>query len=145
MRQRHPKRKSIDELHAVSAENQTPPKDSSDLVLAKIDQARLALAEAKTILETKQIADVAEAARAYLRRVGATTETINNAMEIRLRAERRMGQMMQQAPKNPGVRLQPQKPGVPHFRGGSISDPPLDVPSLEKLGIKKRDANQART
>ena len=41
---------------------------ADDLILAKMDTARMALAEAKTILETKNILDVAVAAEIYAKR-----------------------------------------------------------------------------
>jgi len=49
----------------------TKPITQPDLVLARIDTARVALAEAKTLQDAKHIADIAEAARLYTKRVKA--------------------------------------------------------------------------
>lgn len=43
---------------------------STDLVIAKLDAARLALAEARTLQDTKKILDVAAAAEIYARASG---------------------------------------------------------------------------
>ncbi len=55
----------------------------NDAALIKLDAAQHALAECKTVMEAKQIADVAEAARVYLERTNASVETVNRAAEIR--------------------------------------------------------------
>jgi hypothetical protein len=62
--------------------------------LALIDRARTALAEAKTIQEVKHISDMAAAAQVYARQVKASREAIDHAVEIRVRAERLMGEML---------------------------------------------------
>ena len=63
----------------------------NDAVLVKLDAADRALAECKTVIEAKSIADVAETARIYLQRTRAGIEHVNRAVEIRLLAERQMG------------------------------------------------------
>lgn len=77
---------------------------ASDGVLAKIERARLFLEEAKTMQEVKEVIALADAARVYGKRVQATIETTNYAAEIRLRAERRLGEMIHEAPKNTGAK-----------------------------------------
>lgn len=74
----------------------------NDTALIQLDTARHALAECKTAMEAKQIADVAEAARVYLERTNASTETVNRATEIRLLAERQMGEFLKEMPKSHG-------------------------------------------
>jgi hypothetical protein len=71
----------------------------SDTALVQLDRARLALAECKTAMEAKQIADVAEAARVYLERTNASAETVNHATEIRILAERQMGEFLKSRPR----------------------------------------------
>ncbi len=59
--------------------------------LVWFDQARQALAKAKTVDEVKEIRDKAEALRIYTRQAGEGLEMQNWCAEIKLRAERRAG------------------------------------------------------
>lgn len=73
--------------------------------LAKLDKATRMLAEAKTLDEVKNIMDVAEAARTYARAAKLGLEAQNNATEIKLRAERKAGEMLKQLERGkPGVK-----------------------------------------
>ena len=62
--------------------------------LALIDEARKALAEAKTIGETSEIRDQAAAMERYLKRREGAEEAGRYATEIRLRAERKIGELL---------------------------------------------------
>lgn len=98
----------------------------NDSALIKLDAAQHALAECKTVMEAKQIADVAEAARVYLERTNASVETVNRAAEIRTLAERQMGAFLKQMPKNEGTA----GAGRPKI-GGASAEPPKDsTPTL---------------
>lgn len=109
----------------------------SDNVLAKLDVAQHALAECRTAMEAKQIADVAEAARVYLERTHASTETQNRATEIRLLAERQMGEFLKQMPKASG--------GQPFQSTGSRSAPVGTEPAtLAEIGITKKQSSRAQ-
>ena len=77
---------------------------SSDLILVKIDKARMFLQEAKSLQQVKQVIALADAAKVYGKQIGATIETQNYAAEIRLRAERRLGEMLKDMPKQQGAR-----------------------------------------
>ena len=60
------------------------------------DQARQALAKAKTVDEVKEIRDKAEALRLYTRQAGEGLEMQNWCAEIKLRAERRAGELLRE-------------------------------------------------
>jgi len=59
--------------------------------LTHFDVARRELALAVSIDEVKQLRDKAEAIRQYIRQQGASLEMQNQAAEIKIRAERRIG------------------------------------------------------
>jgi len=97
--------------------------------LVKYDTACRLLEEARSVDEVRQIRDVAIALRVYARQ--AKNKTLEaNAWEIRVRAERRVGEMMengkdQRAPS-----------------GGRLHENPL--PTLAENGIGKGLAHRAR-
>jgi hypothetical protein len=62
--------------------------------MVQFQAARQALAHARTVDEIKDVRDKAEAIRMYLRQAGESLEMQNDAAEIKLRAERRMGEML---------------------------------------------------
>ena len=104
----------------------------SDAALVQLSRAQSALAECKTAMEAKQIADMAEAARVYLERTNASVATVNNATEIRLLAERQMGEFLKQMPKNEG--------GDPVPHQNRVSEPP----TLASIGITKKQSHVAQ-
>jgi hypothetical protein len=75
-----------------------------DLVLVKLDTARTALAEAKTIQETKKILDVAKSAEIYARRQKLGKEAEDYAACIVLEALRQLGNMLKETPRNIGAK-----------------------------------------
>lgn len=64
--------------------------------LVKLNKARQALMEAKTLNEIKEIKDIAKAVKAYAQAKKLGVEMVNDATEIELRAEREMGKLIQQ-------------------------------------------------
>ncbi len=64
--------------------------------LAKLSAATYALAEAKTLDDVKRIIDIAEAARTYARAAKLGLEAANHAAEVKLRAERKAGELLTQ-------------------------------------------------
>lgn len=100
----------------------------TDGVIVKLDLARAALAEAKTIQETKKIVDVAGAAEIYARRQQLGDEAIGYAHSIKIEALRLLGEMLKNTPDA--------KPG-PKPQLGSASEP-NSVPTLFDLGIDKK-------
>lgn len=69
--------------------------------LIKYDSARFALQQAVEIDEVKDIRDKAQAMAAYARQAN-DTQLVEWATEIKVRAERKAGQMLSDMPKNPG-------------------------------------------
>jgi len=53
-----------------------------------------------------------------------------DAAEIRLRAERRLGQILKETPMNKGE--------AGRFTGGSLAVPPVAAPTLSDMGIDKK-------
>ena len=79
----------------ITAAKKKIPPVSRDLVL--LSKARAALAEAKDIREVKSIRDQGQAAIRWAKsRRDIGTEAINEATEIVLRAERRLGEMLKE-------------------------------------------------
>jgi N6-adenosine-specific RNA methylase IME4 len=110
--------------------------------LVRYDAACRALAAAKSVDEVREIRSTAEALRAYARQA-KNREMEIDAAEIRLRAERRLGELMaaqrHTVGLNKGVRLSGRG------SGGSDADPPRDErPTLEEIGIDKHLADRAR-
>ena len=72
--------------------------------LARLSAATAALAEAKTLDDVKQIMDIAEAARTYARAAKLGLEAANHAAEVKLRAERKAGELLGQLKRAPAGR-----------------------------------------
>ena len=108
----------------------------SDAALVQLSRAQSALAECKTAMEAKQIADMAEAARVYLERTNASVATVNNATEIRLLAERQMGEFLKAMPKATGALRE--GPVVPERNHGE------QPPTLASIGITKKQSHVAQ-
>lgn len=94
--------------------------------LIHFDQARRALAEAHSIDEVKVIRDQAQAMRAYIKQQKGSLEMQNQCAEIKIRAERRAGEMLRAQILNEGGR--PPKNHLHDVSG-------FTHPTLEELGI----------
>lgn len=71
--------------------------------LPHFDRARHELEIARSIDEVKLIRDQAEALRQYARVSGQSLDMQNSAAEIKLRAERKAGELLAAMPKHPGA------------------------------------------
>jgi phage N-6-adenine-methyltransferase len=100
--------------------------------LAKISQARRALAAASTLHDVMQIRDQAEALRVYVKAAGEGLEAQNAAAEFKLRAERKAGAMLADMEKNAGA-------ATPATRSQRVTALP---PSLHDLGIDKMQSSR---
>ncbi len=78
---------------------------------------------------------MADAARVFAKRIGAAQETTNHAAEIRLRAERKLGEILAKTPKAPAGR--PKKIG-------SKREPISKPPTLAESGINKKTSSRAQ-
>ena len=71
----------------------------ADLMVVQLDRARTALAEAKTIGETKKVMDIAHAAYIYAVRQQLGEEAIGYAHSIKTEALRKLGGILKVTPK----------------------------------------------
>jgi hypothetical protein len=108
--------------------------------LIRYDAARKALAAAHRVDEVKAIRDKAEAVRVYAKQAG-DFELQNQAAEIRLRAERRAGQLLIEMEKNPGRRGEgrPRKDGTKFTRSSRSTAYP---PKLEDIGVSRDQSSK---
>lgn len=95
--------------------------------LARIDAARRALAEAKTLADVKDVRDKMEAIRLYFRAAKDGRELANDAAEMKLRAERKAGDMLAEM----------DKPKNQHDAGCSVQPA-----TLSELGIEKTQSHR---
>lgn len=109
--------------------------DSSEqpqlLSLARLNRVTQLLAEAKTLNDVRQIRDMAEAARAYAKAAKLGGEAVNRAAAIKLKAERRAGELLKETQKHPA--------GRPSQNPSAVGrDLP---PKLDGLGITYRQSS----
>lgn len=108
----------------------------NDLVVLQLDKANIALREAKTIQETKSIADVAQAAEIYAKRQKLGEEAVNYAYSIKIDALAKLGRMLKETERNQGA-----LPGKTGVKG----EPVLDAtPTLAELGLTKKESSIAQ-
>ncbi len=116
--------------------------------LARLELACRLLAEARSLDEVKVVVDLAEAARVYARQAQLGLDAQNNAAEVRLRAERRAGELLAEMQKNAGGR-----PPVQATSGVGVEENPLPAVTgfpqtqppplrLDELHITRRQSSQ---
>lgn len=115
-------------------------KQVSDLSLTRYNAMRQAITEAVRVDEVKDIRDKAEALRIYLKQAGESLEDQNKIAEIKIRAERRAGELLAEMPKASGADYG----GKPSIDGNRLlpSNPP---PTLADLGISKMQSSRYQT
>ncbi len=99
--------------------------------IARVADMKRALDVAGTFLDVKTIATQAEVMREYLKKIGASVMVINGAAEVKIRAERKMGDELRKLDLRAG---RPQK------NGDMMS--PLSAPTLTDLGIEKKQSSR---
>lgn len=103
--------------------------------LTKYDAARNALQVASSIDEVKDIRDKAEAMAAYARQA-RDTALVEWATEIKVRAERRAGQMLADMPKNEGAK------GLGSNQHEVRSHDSTAPKTLAEIGISKNESSR---
>jgi hypothetical protein len=111
-----------------------------NLALVRYDAAKRALAAAHSFDVVRSIRSRAEAIRVYARQAG-DFELQNQAAEIRIRAERRAGQLLLEIEKNHGTRGEgrPRKDGTKSRRSSKTTAYPA---KLEDIGITKDQSSK---
>jgi len=109
---------------------------NKDSVLAKLDIARFALSEAKTIQETKQILDVATASEILAKRQQLGEEAIKYATSIKVEALAQLGRMLKETPRATG--------GQPYQKSTGNQQEPVETPTLADMGLDKRTSKLAQ-
>lgn len=105
--------------------------------LTRYDRMRTAIVEAHSIDDVKEIRDKAEALRQYARQAGESLENQNMIAEIKLRAERRAGELIREMPKATGGQPYQAQKSTPDTM--SVVEP---VPTLADLGISHKDSSR---
>jgi N6-adenosine-specific RNA methylase IME4 len=108
--------------------------------LVKYNEACRAIAEAKNIDEVKTIRDKSEAIRAYAH-IAKNKQMEIDATEIRIRSERRLGEMLKQQKETVGLNQGAQGSIVT----GTQREPVKDTrPTLAEVGIDKKLSSRAQ-
>jgi hypothetical protein len=103
----------------------------ADRALAKIDVARKALAEARTVAEVVNLRDQAAALASLFRRYEASRDMAVQAAELRLRCERKLGELLGAA-------------GGPGKSTKSTRNPNGGAPPYTELDISRREVTDFR-
>lgn len=107
---------------------------SKDLVIAKLDKARVALYEASTIQEAKRFVDLGATAETWARQQKLGGEIVDYAHSFRIEALRRLGEMLQESERADGGDAQRTR-----FQKGTESPP-----TLADLGLDKKTSSIAQ-
>jgi phage N-6-adenine-methyltransferase len=108
---------------------------TDSLVTVRVEEARILLAEARTVDDVKELADQARAIEQYARRRSAASQAHADAWEIVQLASRRLGQLTSELPQAPAGRKPKQE----------ISNGPLPISKgevLKELGVSKMQASR---
>jgi hypothetical protein len=100
--------------------------------LARLETARRLLAEVRGLDDARAIHDVAEAARTYARQARLGLEAQNDAAEIKLRAERRLGELLAESDKHRGGNFNRSQPATGWTKPARLQD----------LGISKSQSSR---
>lgn len=104
--------------------------------LLKVEEACNLLAQCKRVDEAKAIRDKAEAIKMYLRQQNASRGAQNDAAEIKLRAERRLGELLA-VQKATGERADRGEPKSQRLQRATSAPPTLAELGVEKTAAKR--------
>jgi N6-adenosine-specific RNA methylase IME4 len=104
--------------------------EPTEILLCRIEAWKRSIQEFRSVDEAAEVRDQAESIRKYMQKRGFAIEVINAAAELKIRAERRMGELLKEMPKHPGGR-----PGENRFHDGT---------SLSDLGIEKNVSHRCQ-
>ena len=113
------------------------------MTLVKYEAARRALAVAKSSDEVRHIRDVAEAMRAYAKQAKDRQLEID-AAEIRIRAERRLGERIAAQKEGVGLNRGAAGGGTKQGPRGAYVEPRDTAPTLSEAGIDKKLSSRAQ-
>ena len=105
----------------------------NDVCLAKLNRINQQLAECITIEDAKRGVDAAALLEIYAKRVGANVTTFNRAAALKVRFERRLGELLSSAPKARGTRGQLR--GRKSSGDSVVESPENKSATLKELGI----------
>ena len=108
--------------------------------LVKLDAASRMLAEVKDAADAKRVMDTASALKYYAKKQGLGRDAIEYAQSIQIDAQAMLGSFLKAGPKNPGTRTKGGGSGA----GGAIAEPPANIPTIEALGITKKESAASR-
>ncbi|CAK7026567.1 hypothetical protein [Saezia sanguinis] len=111
--------------------------------LVKYDAACRALAEAKAVDEVKDLRDKAEAMRIYAMQAKNKTLEVD-AAEIRIRAERRLGEMITHQKETVGLNTGAAGLGINQHNKQEVRSLPTTAPTLADVGISKDLSSRAQ-
>ena len=112
--------------------------------LSRYEAAKYAIAQAKEVDEVKEIHDKAAAIKAYARQVNDRQMELD-ASEIRLRAERRLGEMLREQKEAVGMNRGASAGGVKESSRGTYTEPRDTTPTLAEVGIDKKLSSRAQS
>lgn len=107
----------------------------NDIALTRYDTMRQAIVEAHSIDDVKEIRDKAEALRQYAKQAGESLENQNMIAEIKLRAERRAGELL-------GDLNLKEKRQENLTQNAPKSQPVTSTSTLDDLGITKMQSSR---
>jgi hypothetical protein len=111
--------------------------------LVKYEAACRALAEAKAVDEVKDLRDKADAMRIYAMQAKNKTLEVD-AAEIRIRAERRLGEMISAQKENGGLSKGAAGSGVNQHSSKEVRSSVVTAPTLSDVGISKNLSSRAQ-
>lgn len=125
---------AFSERHTVTEITVSKGTENQSQELVLLSQAHAALLEACTVEEVRDVRDRIEAVRSYAKKARLGREMVVEASALRLRSERRLGQVLQQLPLAKAARGN-------QYQAGD-DDEKTEQVRLQDLGITKSDSSR---